>query len=202
MSARKALSADPPAPTQSRIPSPSTSTTSSKPGSVRVASMNPPHLVPKGSGDVAKARKPMTVYDEAVQRVQEWNEALNGRYVLLTPLIHVASPKNLGTVRRLPTALQPRRSSANRKPEPQAPLSLFALPALPSRASTDSIAAEPSSSAHPSPAHPSHQAPGGLLQKNMHVSDVLHRAKEVAGESWDDDFAADISLSRLREFGS
>jgi hypothetical protein len=25
-----------------------------------------------------RAKKPLTVYDEAVQRVQEWNEALNG----------------------------------------------------------------------------------------------------------------------------
>jgi hypothetical protein len=25
-----------------------------------------------------RPKKPLTVYDEAVQRVQEWNEALNG----------------------------------------------------------------------------------------------------------------------------
>lgn len=30
----------------------------------------------------SEAKKPMTVYDEAVQRVQEWNEALNGRSIL------------------------------------------------------------------------------------------------------------------------
>jgi hypothetical protein len=26
-----------------------------------------------------RSKKPMTVYDEAVQRVQQWNEALNGQ---------------------------------------------------------------------------------------------------------------------------
>ena len=35
-------------------------------------------------GDTLKAKKPSTVYDEAVQRVQEWNEALNGQILIFT----------------------------------------------------------------------------------------------------------------------
>jgi len=65
--------------------------------------------------------------------------------------------------------------------------------AFPSRPSTDSLSAQPATSANPSPAH----AAGGLMQKNNHISDVLNRARESVGESWDDDFAEDITLSKF-----
>jgi len=35
------------------------------------------------------------------------------------------------------------------------------------------------------------------MQKNNHISDVLNRARESVGESWDDDFAEDITLSKF-----
>lgn len=37
------------------------------------------------------------------------------------------------------------------------------------------------------------------MMKNQHVSDVLNRAKETFGdeEKWDDDFASDITLSKV-----
>ncbi|WWD04732.1 hypothetical protein V865_002803 [Kwoniella europaea PYCC6329] len=135
-----------------------------------------------GSGTV-RAKKPMTVYDEAVQRVQEWNEALN------------ASPKALGTMRRLPLP-QPRKQSVSnvrQRGESNGPLGpgLFALP---SRSSGDAI----SSQLHPGTGLPIPISQPGLIGKNLHVSDVLNRAKESEGdaESWDDDFAADITLSK------
>ncbi|KAK4686255.1 hypothetical protein P7C73_g3874, partial [Tremellales sp. Uapishka_1] len=129
---------------------------------------------PSAAGNATvRAKKPMTVFDEAVQRVQEWNEALN------------ASPKALGTMRRTPiTQVQPRKSSISR-PSNQHSLGLFSLPPLPSRSSAESISAQ--GAGQP-----------GLLQKNLHVSDVLSRAKESGeGERWDDDFASDITLSNL-----
>ncbi|ORY31435.1 hypothetical protein BCR39DRAFT_571401 [Naematelia encephala] len=134
------------------------------------------------TGPNEKVDKPVTVYDEAVQRVQQWNQALN------------ASPKALGTVRRLPV-VQPRHTSAAhpaaKKATDQHPQS------FPSRPSNDSLAGQPSTSATPSPAPI--QA-GGLVQKNQHLNQVLNRAKEQSDEEerWDDDFASDISLSRLK----
>ncbi|WVQ72942.1 hypothetical protein IAR50_002504 [Cryptococcus sp. DSM 104548] len=147
----------------------------------------------KNSGtETVRAKKPMTVYDQAVQRVQEWNEALN------------AVPKAGSTRLPLPA---PRKQSISSRPQRQRgesnpPLALFTLPSIPQ---TSPASAHPSS--HPagyahglahgitSPAQA--QAPG-LLTKNFMVSDVLNRAKEdESGEKWDDDFAEDITLSKL-----
>jgi hypothetical protein len=114
-----------------------------------------------------------------------------------------ASPKALGTMRRLPPnqPSQPRKLSVGQRPRPDTQnqhRGLFSLPGLAPRSSAESLTAQPSSSSNPSPAH--HP---GIMHKNLHVSDVLSRARESAGESWDDDFAADISLSKLgREWHS
>ncbi|GFZ45328.1 non-specific serine/threonine protein kinase [Saitozyma sp. JCM 24511] len=196
LSARRTLATSPPpSRPESRVPS----ATEPKPkGSVRVPSNESrtrdgrleggdtrgAALTAAETGTV-RPKKPLTVYDEAVQRVQEWNEALN------------ASPKALGTMRRLPPnqPSQPRKLSVAQRPRPDTQNQhhgLFSLPALAPRSSVESLTAQPSSSSNPSPAH--HP---GIMHKNMHVSDVLSRARESAGESWDDDFAADISLSKL-----
>nr|XP_019045791.1 STE/STE11/CDC15 protein kinase [Kwoniella bestiolae CBS 10118]OCF24721.1 STE/STE11/CDC15 protein kinase [Kwoniella bestiolae CBS 10118] len=156
-----------------------------------------------GSGTV-RAKKPMTVYDEAVQRVQEWNEALNGKSMLAAKEVRdrhsannrfTASPKALGTMRRLPLP-QPRKQSVSnvrQRGESNGPLGpgLFALP---SRSSGDAI----SSQLHPTSGLPIPISQPGIIGKNLHVSDVLNRAKESEGdaESWDDDFAADITLTK------
>ncbi|RXK41642.1 STE/STE11/CDC15 protein kinase [Tremella mesenterica] len=146
----------------------------------------PPASYPTVDMETLKAKKPSTKYDDAVIRVQEWNEALN------------ASPKALGTMRRVPgpTKGAPRKNSLvqplGRLDGKQSVAALFAL-GLPSRSSADSLAAQPSTSAANSPAHPQ----PGLISKNFHVNDVLTRAKESGGETWDDDFASDISLTKL-----
>ncbi|OCF62357.1 STE/STE11/CDC15 protein kinase [Kwoniella mangroviensis CBS 10435] len=134
-----------------------------------------PKSTPSSRPQSLRAKKPMTVYDEAVQRVQEWNEALNGA--------------------RLPLP-QPRKQSVSnvrQRGESNGPLGpgLFALP---SRSSGDAI----SSQLHPGTGLPIPISQPGLIGKNLHVSDVLNRAKESEGdaESWDDDFAADITLSK------
>ncbi|KAK8858460.1 hypothetical protein IAR55_002687 [Kwoniella newhampshirensis] len=136
---------------------------------------------PSGIGTVG-GKKFMTVYDEAVHRVQQWNEALN-------------APKSLATMRRLPVPRTRNTNEAHKRQRAESgrPLNLFALP---SRSSTDSIVAQMPSAV--GVGITSNGAPG-LLQKNFHLSDVLSRSKEneTAGESWDDDFAADITLSRL-----
>lgn len=110
-------------------------------------------------------------------------------------LTHEASPKAYGSLRRLPQSAATRKPSASQPVRARAeskvnPLGIFALPPLPSRESADSLEAEPSNSANPSPAQ-------GIMQKNLHVSDVLSRAKEreTQGESWDDDFASDVTFS-------
>lgn len=61
-----------PPPTSSRVPS-----------SEAKLREKPVYPVSDRSGDVGtvRAKKPLTVYDEAVQKVQEWNEALNGEYL-------------------------------------------------------------------------------------------------------------------------
>lgn len=114
----------------------------------------------------------------------------------------------MSTLRRVPHASHvPRKPSGSasahtKKPSDHNPLAgLFskpsAVPALPTRTSADSLSAEPSTSANPSP----HNAG---IQKNLHMTDVLSRAKEEdeAGESWDDDFASDISLANVHREAS
>ncbi|WRT67650.1 uncharacterized protein IL334_004622 [Kwoniella shivajii] len=151
-----------------------------------------------GGGGTVRAKKPMTVYDEAVQRVQEWNEALN------------ASPKAMATMRKLPLP-QPRKQSVSnvrQRGESNGPIPMGqGFFALPSRSSGESISsqfqlpqsgsASGSNSGSGLKSQPSHPQ-SGMLGKNLHVSDVLNRAKETEsnGESWDDDFASDITLSK------
>ena len=115
------------------------------------------------------------------------------------PSCGLASPKALGTVRRIPAYnSQPGRKQVNRSCGDAHPsLNMFGFPAMASRSSNESVMAQASGSAQPSPAHGLNHASAGLMQKNMHVTDVLQRERETQGESWDDDFAADISLSRL-----
>lgn len=174
---------------------------SSRPGSLRAGTpVNGSKLVPKNNagGDTLKAKKPITVYDEAVQRVQEWNEALNGelgtQYMLSSTHL-VASPKALGTVRRLPsTSAVPRKSSGVKRIDSQGPLGLFGLAPLPSRNSNESVASQ---SSKPAAVSASQSTPGGLLQKNLDVVNVLSQAKEESEDAWDDDFASDISVTKL-----
>jgi hypothetical protein len=42
---------------------------------------------------------------------------------------------------------------------------------------------------------------GGLLQKRVQISNAPTQAKHVPGESWDDDFASDVSILRLKREG-
>ncbi|ODN74331.1 hypothetical protein L202_06748 [Cryptococcus amylolentus CBS 6039] len=146
-----------------------------------------------GSGTV-RAKKPMTVYDQAVQRVQEWNEALNGKPLLPLHFNYGADRSQLSPKQAQPASPSP---SPENNPSPPAPNA---------------------NEANPTPLSPySHSLPyrrrrqrrhirrairrgggPGLLTKNFMVSDVLNRAKEEeGGEKWDDDFAEDITLSKL-----
>ncbi|KAL7423239.1 Protein kinase of the Mitotic Exit Network [Cryptotrichosporon argae] len=160
--------------------------TRSRPGTIRAL---PPasegaEEAYKDAGATVKGKKPMTVYDEAVQRVQEWNEALN------------ASPKATGTLRKLPAIQTSARNacvSRQLPPGSAGPSSgLFALAPLPTRSSGDSVSSSTSAPLN------GHVGQVGLLQKNLHVSDVLSRAREsVEAEVWDDDFASDITLSKI-----
>ena len=80
MSARRNVEPTPnPDQTLSRTVSPNK--TQGKVGSLRATvHSNGIKLMPRvvSGGETMKAKKPITVYDEAVQRVQEWNEAING----------------------------------------------------------------------------------------------------------------------------
>lgn len=72
-------------------------------------------------------------------------------------------------------------------------INLFTNPGMPSRSSADSISAEPSSSAGPSPIRP-------LIASNFHVQDALSRIKEEdsRGGIWDADFASDITMAQIQ----
>ncbi|TYJ51976.1 hypothetical protein B9479_007421 [Cryptococcus floricola] len=139
-----------------------------------------------GSGTV-RAKKPMTVYDQAVQRVQEWNEALNGKPLL--PLHHNCPQSRLDppppprppkTIHLLPPPTPTRRI--------QPPSRLIHTPYNTADVARVGTSVEPSVGG----------GGPGLLTKNFMVSDVLNRAKEEeGGEKWDDDFAEDITLSKL-----
>ncbi|WVR06241.1 hypothetical protein IAU60_003271 [Kwoniella sp. DSM 27419] len=135
-----------------------------------------------GSGTV-RPKRPMTVYDEAVQRVQEWNEALN------------ASPKALGSLRRLPITHARKTSNIQSRSKGETSVTpVQALFTFPTRSSAEALAQSAAPLGSTAAA-----GQNGLLGKNIHVSDVLNRAKESEGssESWDDDFASDITLSKL-----
>lgn len=105
----------------------------------------------------------------------------------------------MGSVRRLPQIGGAPRKTSNaallhkKKPSDHNPLAgLFSKPSPPSREPAQSGAEEPSTN----PDATSHNVTG---QKAPHVSQVLNRAKEEEpqGESWDDDFASDITFANL-----
>lgn len=131
---------------------------------------------PRKDGTTVKSKRPVTQYAEVIQRVQEWNEALNGAWRrsgegdgLLTST--TASPKTGGTMRRIPAVPNKRRADE-------------------SRARADSVGAAdiPFISSAPAVAV-------GLLQKNQQVTDVLTSARESSeAEKWDDDFAFDVTI--------
>jgi hypothetical protein len=96
-------------------------------------------------------------------------------------LIEIASPKNLGTMRRIPAV--PRRQTET-------------------RARSDSLGfsgATAGGSLSPPLLATQAAVTGGLLQKNQHVSDVLSRARESnEAERWDDDFAFDVTIPSIK----
>lgn len=51
---------------------------------LREKPLNPMQGKGQTGGGTLSGKKPLTVYDEAVQKVQEWNEALNGLLCSLT----------------------------------------------------------------------------------------------------------------------
>jgi hypothetical protein len=102
----------------------------------------------------------------------------------LLRLTSSASPKHFDTIRRNGPS-RPRKPSVSAN-KSAAPLAHY----FPTRSSSESISAPPATV-------PIQSGAVGVVGKNQHVSEVLNRAKEDAGESWDDDFAADITLSKL-----
>ena len=182
------------------------------------AGLDVPHAGSGADMMTVRPKKPMTVYDEAVLKVQEWNEALNGmclsngRMVAQKPrLMLSAAPKANDKTRRLPLPEMQTR-------KPRSPLyASFAGPSMPTRPSADSLTAQPSSdslnaqlgeeeakgrAAQPvksalavdaARSHgPSAGGPStaGLLYRGSRGTDVLSRAQEKEGEdNWDEDFA-------------
>jgi len=72
-------------------------------------------------------------------------------------------------------------------------MGLFTVPGMPTRSSADSLSAEPSSSAGPSPIRP-------ILTSNFQVQDALSRIREEdsRGGVWDADFASDITMAQIQ----
>jgi serine/threonine protein kinase len=171
---------------------------SSRPSSVRSSDSSlerkivPPH---HGAGEITvRPTKPTTVYDEAVQQVQKWNEALNGVSLCSPTLssLKTASPKSMGTIRRISPSHTSNRQTRYRLPN------LAPLPA----GNVGKSALDPSALPDSKPVPQSGLAmAGGLLQKNIRVKHVLQRAREQTDDAWDDDFASDISLSRPNRHG-
>lgn len=97
----------------------------------------------------------------------------------------------------MPSSVQPKKGSNIRRADHQNPSGIFALPTIPSRPMSESI----STPAAGPPGVTGRDVPqaqaGGLLQKTLHASEVISRTREETGESWDDDFASDISFSKL-----
>jgi len=152
-----------------------------------------------GSDTVRAKKKPSTVYDEAVSRVREWNEALNGMSLSALPRmsLYTASPSKISTIQRKP---DDRKAPESQRPRPAKSrtgakqlMGLFTNPGMPTRSSADALSAEPSSSAGPSPIRP-------ILTSNFQVQDALSRIREEdsRGGVWDADFASDITMAQIQ----
>lgn len=91
----------------------------------------------------------------------------------------------------VPDSMRARQSK--KRSEPKQLLSLFSAPGLPTLSSADSLSAEPSTSANPSPNRP-------VLHGNLQVQDALSRVREEdsRGGVWDADFASDITLAQIQ----
>jgi hypothetical protein len=101
-------------------------------------------------------------------------------------------PDDAGQRRQaVPDSMRARQSK--KRSEPKQLLSLFSAPGLPTLSSADSLSAEPSTSANPSPHRP-------VLHGNLQVQDALSRVREEdsRGGVWDADFASDITLAQIQ----
>ncbi|WVO23738.1 uncharacterized protein IAS62_005094 [Cryptococcus decagattii] len=153
-------------------------------------------------GTIKPCKKKMTVYDEAVQRVQEWNEALKATPKSPSQPLPFPFPStsSASASKALPLPVRSTNPSIPKtcqRGEPNPPLSLFSLRlASKSKYASSSLPQEQSMLL---PLQRQKQAGqnGGLLSKNIMVNNVLERAREEGEETWDDDFAEGISFSKF-----
>ncbi|KIY55323.1 STE/STE11/CDC15 protein kinase [Cryptococcus deuterogattii 99/473] len=172
-------------------------------------------------GTIKPRKKKMTVYDEAVQRVQEWNEALKGiplNQLFLCSTNHTnndaAIPKSpsqplpfpfpstssASASKALPLPVlstNPSIPKTRQRGESNLPVSLFSLPPISKSKHSSSSLPQEQSMLLPLQLQNQVGQGGGLLSKNIMVSNVLERAREEGEETWDDDFAEGISFSKF-----
>lgn len=172
-------------------------------------------------GTIKPRKKKMTVYDEAVQRVQEWNEALKGiplNQLFLCSTNHTnndaAIPKSpsqplpfpfpstssASASKALPLPVlstYPSIPKTRQRGESNLPVSLFSLPPISKSKHSSSSLPQEQSMLLPLQLQNQVGQGGGLLSKNIMVSNVLERAREEGEETWDDDFAEGISFSKF-----
>nr|KIR47073.1 STE/STE11/CDC15 protein kinase [Cryptococcus bacillisporus CA1280] len=153
-------------------------------------------------GTIKPRKKKMTVYDEAVQRVQEWNEALKATPKSPSEPLPFPFPStsSASASKALPLPVRstnPSIPKTRQRGESNPPLSLFSLP--PVSKSKYSSSSLPQEQSMLPPLQRQNQAgqSGGLLSKNIMVSNVLERAREEGEETWDDDFAEEISFFKF-----
>lgn len=153
-------------------------------------------------GTIKPRKKKMTVYDEAVQRVQEWNQALKATPKSPPqPLSFPFPSTSSASASRAPPlpvrSTNPSIPKTRQRVDSNPPLSLFSLPPVSKSKYSSSSLPQEQSMLLPLQRQNQVGQSGGLLSKNIMVSNVLERAREEGEETWDDDFAEGISFSKF-----
>nr|KIR86181.1 STE/STE11/CDC15 protein kinase [Cryptococcus tetragattii IND107] len=155
-------------------------------------------------GTIKPRKEKMTVYDEAVQRVQEWNEALQATPKSPSQPLPLPFPfpstSSASASKALPLPVRstnPSIPKTRQRGDSNQPLSLFSLPPVSKSKHSSSSLPQEQSMLLPLQLQNQVGQSGGLLSKNIMVSNVLERAREEGEETWDDDFAEGISFSKF-----
>ncbi|CAL1713540.1 unnamed protein product [Somion occarium] len=155
--------------------------------SARKQMVQPPSQGPVTSRGEAANGRPLSNYnyDEAVQRVQEWNEALKSPS---KPSKHPQRNRESNSKRPSSPALQPLDFGS--------PVPPSSLPSQPSQTSIASTSAwKPVSAPHVKVSAPS--APLTHIRETLPMPFILQPPEEQT-DNWDDDFEEGISFSKLQ----
>ncbi|GAA5841123.1 hypothetical protein JCM11251_008023 [Rhodosporidiobolus azoricus] len=143
-----------------------------------------------------RTARPMSLYDDSVQKVQEWNEALRAA---------PSGPSRASRNHAVGDENIPRRASPLlnhptlvRRPSAELASALRPFKAVPSPSSSAPLSAAATSAEPSKPSRPS--LPLAIIQPEaatLHAVEEMQEREDMEGDNWDSDFEEGISMSKI-----